>query len=391
VQSSGRWRAYLEKLGTRSSDALFDELKRAPLTASQRRGPARSPSLLAAYAIAAAVHLSSILLVVASAMVWIGPWPNLFVVMAALTLPLLAWSLRPRVVAAPQDLLPRSAFPALYRAADRLADAMGAPHPQGIGVSCEFNANFRRAGWRAKSYIELGIPLMLLARPEECLAIVAHELSHGANGDPLRGRFLYAAVVTLQRWAEVVRPVSIGSAADGVTFGGPLVSLIIIPFELAMLGVSRVLDGIAQGVLLLVLRESQRAEYWADRLAASVVGTQVMREALRRFALVDAAESAQRRQAFDGGISDLAELLAAVRVKTPASEIARIEQLGRRDRARVDLTHPPTALRLDMLEAWPAQEAAVEFSESDLLEIQHELLRLMPATQRELTNRYVVG
>jgi Zn-dependent protease with chaperone function len=385
------WRPYLERLATRSSDALFDELKRAPPTRSQRRGAPRSPSLLAAYAIAGAVHLGSVLLLVASVAVWVVPWPNLFVVMAALTLPLLAWSLRPRIVAAPQELLSRSAFPALYRAADRIADAMHAPHPEAIGISCEFNANFRRAGWRARSYIELGIPLMLLARPDERLAIVAHELSHGVNGDPLRGRFLFSAVATLERWAEVVRPLSIGSAAHGVSFGGPLVSLVVIPFELAMLGLARLLDGVAQGVMLLVLRESQRAEYWADRLAASVVGTDVMQDALRMLAMLDAAESAQRQQAFDGGIGDLAALLAGVRTNTPASEIARIEQLSRHDRTRVDLTHPPTALRLDMLAAWPAQAAAIEFDASDQLAIEQELLSLMPATQRELTNRYVVG
>jgi hypothetical protein len=100
------WRSHLDRLGERSSDALFDELKAAPLAASQRRSPTRSSSLLAAYAIAGVVHLSSVLLVAASVLVWIGPWPNLFVVMAALTLPLLAWSLRPRIVAAPEELLP---------------------------------------------------------------------------------------------------------------------------------------------------------------------------------------------------------------------------------------------------------------------------------------------
>lgn len=382
---------HLHRLGERSSDALFDELRGAPLAASQRRSPTRSPSLLAAYAIAGMVHLSSVLLVVASVLVWIGPWPNLFVVMAALTLPLLAWSLRPRIVAAPEELLSRDAFPALYRAADRLADAMHAPHPQAIGISCEFNANFRRAGWRARSYIELGLPLMLLAQPDERLAIIAHELSHGVNGDPLRARFLYSAVATLERWAEVTRPLSIGASADHVSFGGPLVSLIVIPFELAMLGGSRMLDGIAQIVLLLVLRESQRAEYWADRLAASVVGTRSMQDALRMLAMTEAAESAQRRQAIDGGIDDLAGLLAGARSSIPANEIARIEQLSRHERTRVDLTHPPTALRLDMLAAWPAQPVAIEFSASDLLEIQRELLQLMPAIQRELTNRYVVG
>ena len=385
------WRSHLDRLGERSSDALFDELKAAPLAASQRRSPTRSSSLLAAYAIAGVVHLSSVLLVAASVLVWIGPWPNLFVVMAALTLPLLAWSLRPRIVAAPEELLSRDAFPALYRAADRLADAMHAPRPQAIGISCEFNANFRRAGWRARSYIELGLPLILLAQPNERLAIIAHELSHGVNGDPLRARFLYSAVATLERWAEVTRPLSIGAAADRVSFGGPLVSLIVIPFELAMLGLSRMLDGIAQIVLLLVLRESQRAEYWADRLAASVVGTRSMQDALRMLAMTDAAESAQRRQAIDGGIDDLAGLLVGARAGIRASELARIEQSSRHERTRVDLTHPPTALRLDMLAAWPAQPSAIEFSASDLLEIRRELLQLMPAIQRELTNRYVVG
>ncbi|MFN3629436.1 MAG: M48 family metalloprotease [Casimicrobiaceae bacterium] len=40
-------------------------------------------------------------------------------------------------------------------------------------------------------------PLMAILSPEERIAVMAHELSHGANGDPLRGTFLSGAVNTL--------------------------------------------------------------------------------------------------------------------------------------------------------------------------------------------------
>ena len=82
---------------------------------------------------------------------------------------------------------------------------------------------------------------------------------------------MFGAVNTVSLWAMTVRPMSIGNAGNGLAFG-PFVSLIAIPFELALLAASELLFLFVKGVLLLVLRQSQRAEYLADRLAATVCG-----------------------------------------------------------------------------------------------------------------------
>jgi len=384
-----RWQRLREAFGRHSSEALSAEVRDTPLDRARRPAVWRSRSLLLAYAIAAAVNAGSVLTIGLAVWLWIVPWPNVFYVLGAVTLPLLALTLRPRPTPAPDAPIDRADAPALYEVTDRIADAMSTRRVAAIGSSLEFNANFRLAGWRGRPHIELGLPLMLLLDEAGRLGLLAHELSHGANGDPLRGRFLYAAVATLEQWAYVLRPSSIGSSAAGVDFGGPLASWAAVPIELAMLGLSRLIERVADTVRLLVHRESQRAEYWADRIAASVVGSEAMARGLRAMAACDAAQDAQQRAAFDGGIRDLPALLRDVRTGMPASEYTRIERIWRREHTQVDLTHPPTSLRLDMLRSTP-QPAALTLPTELLAALQAELERLAHNAQRELTNRYTV-
>ncbi|EFK94930.1 peptidase, partial [sediment metagenome] len=147
-----------------------------------------------------------------------------------------------------------------------------------------------------KAYVELGAPLMAILQPSERLAVLAHELSHGANGDPLRSMYLQGAVNTLASWGTSARPPGIGTLGDGMPFG-PIISLLGIPIDLLMLAVSEALFAAARGLLLLVMRQSQRAEYKADLLAASVAGSKEMMTALEKTYLGDSVLESVRRHA----------------------------------------------------------------------------------------------
>ena len=59
--------------------------------------------------------------------------------------------------------------------------------------------------------MEFGSPLMAVLSADELTAIIAHEISHGANGDPLRVQFLGQAIDTLGAWGQAARPLSIGN------------------------------------------------------------------------------------------------------------------------------------------------------------------------------------
>lgn len=379
------WR---QRLGERIALRLYDDLAVHPLgdVATARRGMVWSVSLLAAFALATLVHAASLLLA------WTGfdllvlqPWHNGWVVLGAAMLLLLAWLALPARAQPPDAIVARSEAPTLYLAADRIAAAMGAAAPTGIAISAELNASYRVCGWRSDRYVELGLPLLAVLDGPERMALLAHELSHGANGDPLRGRYLFGAYATLEQWGQSLRPVHIGGSEGG------LVGVLAVPFELVQLALSEFMRLLAFGVVLLVMRESQRAEYLADRLAAAVSGARAMRTALEKLGARDAIELAVSRHALNGREDSLLPVLRETVAALPDSERERLRRLSRMRLSRVDATHPPTALRVELLARSASVEPPPVLSESEFAALDAELVRLMPAIQRKLTNHYLVG
>lgn len=380
------WR---QRLGQRMALKLYDDLATHPLAdaATARRGMVWSASLLTAFTLATLVYAASL------SLAWIGfdllvlqPWQNGWVVFGAVILLLLAWLALPARAELPDAIVARADAPTLYLAAERLAAAMGTAPPTGIAISREFNANYRVCSWRADRYVELGLPLLAVLDGPEQMALLAHELSHGVNSDPLRGRYLHGAYATLEQWGQSLRPVHIGGSEGG------LVGLLAVPFELVQLALSEAMRLLAFGMVLLVMRESQRAEYLADRLAAAVTGDHAMRAMLEKLGARDAIEIAVSRHALNGREDSLLPVLRETVAAMPESERERLRRWSRLQLSRVDATHPPTALRVELLARIAAAEppppvlSAAEFAALDA-----ELARMMPAIQRQLTNHYLVG
>lgn len=386
---SARWEAMQRQLGQKLADKLFSDIAAHPFDLAARRRPNRSASLLLAYAVAVAVHGASLGFLAGGLAIVLAPWTNFFVVLLGVVMLILAWVSIPRRAPPPDDLLSRAAFPTLHAVADRLAAAMNAPAVDGIAISKDFGANYRRSGWRGRRYVELGLPLLAVLTPHERVAVLAHELSHGANGDPLRGQFLFGAVNTIATWSEAVRPLSIGSSADGLT-AGPIISIIAIPFELVQLALSEALLWMARGMLLLVLRESQRAEYLADRLAASVSGAGCMRTALEKTYLGEIVEDVVRRHALTDSEAPLMPKVTAAAAALPSEELQRLAQQSRQASWQVDTTHPPTALRVRMLDGRDDAPVFV-LSDVEAASLEAELGSLTPRIERQLVAHYLVG
>jgi heat shock protein HtpX len=383
-----RWLEWRRQLGARLALRLFSDLSKEPVESGHRRGLRWSPSLLLAFTIAGLVHGASLAFAVWGLYVLFAPWTNPFAVFGAAVALLLAWLSWPRRAEPPDRIVARTEFPNLYALADKAAAAMGAPAADGIAVSKDFGANYRVCGLTGKRFIELGLPLLAILTPQERVALIAHELSHGANGDPLRGQFLFGAVEALAQWANAIRPLSIGSSGDGMSYG-PIISLFAIPFELALLALSEVLLALAMGVLLLVLRESQRAEYLADRLAASVSGARAMQTALEKTYLHDTIEAAVRRMALTGSEAPLEQVLLEAARSLPESELERQRRISRRLNWQVDSTHPPTAMRIEMLSLRPVEGKGELSMDPQLHAIDAELAALMPTVRRELVDHCI--
>lgn len=299
---------------------------------------------------------------------------------------LMGWMARPRWSEAPDRLVERKDFPVLHALADRVATAMGTPPLAGIGISADFGANYREAGWRGRRYVELGAPLLAILSAEEQIAVMAHELSHGVNGDPLRDRFLAGAMQTLSGWAAAIRPSAIGRSANGIAFG-PIISLVLIPLDLLMLAISELMFFVLTGMLLLVLRQSQRAEYLADRLAARVASPAAMRDALDKVCLAEVVDSTLHTHALTRPDAPIAPVLIAACESLSAEERQAWRERSRADLSQVDATHPPTALRIDILARMPEQAAIQLLSASEVAALASEVNRLGGLLHREMINR----
>lgn len=360
----------------------------APATDPGKRSAPASWSLRLAFMIAGLVYAASAAAGMLGATLLLGSWGTVVTPILGATLLLLCWVTRPRVANAPTYLLARAEYPALHALSDRLSAALGAPRVDGIGVSADFGANYRVATWRGRRYIELGAPLMGILTPAERIAVVAHELSHAVNGDPLRGQFLFGAVGTLSAWAVALRPLSIGQAGAGSALG-PIVSVLAIPLELAMLAASETLFLLAKGVLLLVLRQSQRAEYLADRLAAHVAGTGPMQSALEKTYLHELVDIGLRTHALTKPEEPIGPVLRSLASSCSSDQLETYRVQSRDSNWQVDSTHPPTALRIDMLAASPCNVPAVLLTHEEEAALEGELDRMIASTQREMMNRHL--
>ncbi len=384
-----RWNAMRRSLGRELAQRLFDELSNRPAQSPLQEDAPRSWSLRLAYLLAAGVYLLSAACGLAGLLLLLGPWNGPLKPLAGLILLLLSYAARPRLAEPPDYPLDREQVPVLHALADRIAAALGTPPVAGLAVSADFNASYRTVGWRQRSHVELGAPLLAVLTPEERVALMAHELAHGANGDPLRGQFLQGAVDTLATWASATRPLAIGRLGEGMAFG-PLVSLLGLPFEFLMLALSELFLLAAKALLLLVLRQSQRAEYLADRLAARVAGTAAMTGMLEKLYAADAVDAAIRHHALTQPEAPLWPQLVGLVDRLPAAELEGYRQISRSELWQVDSTHPPTAFRVALLAAQalrPSAPLSPLLSDEELAAFEAETAWLLDFKQRELVNR----
>ena len=140
----------------------------------------------------------------------------------------------------------------------------------------------------------------------------------------------------------------------------------------------------------LVLRDSQRAEYYADLLAAQVAGGRAvvgMHERLLLYgnfrALVQSAALA-RGETHPGLLDRAVEHFDAV----PERERERRRRAARLETARLDDTHPPTGFRILLIEERGAADAKVALSAEGSAAIDRELEKYRASVERTLVDEH---
>ncbi|MFN8446209.1 MAG: M48 family metalloprotease [Caldilineaceae bacterium] len=241
-----------ERLGKRSSLRLhqqmmeLSEVKHAP-----------SSSRILAFIAATLVHIVTLLVLAVGVALLVLGFPNVvFMIVGALFL-LLAWILRPKLGKMPSQILSRDRFPTLYKVIDEIADSLHAPHVAGIILTPDFNASFQQVGWKRSALVRIGIPLFAILDKEQQAAVLAHEIAHGVNGDPMRGLWVGSAVNSLFHWSYLLRPHQIWETPMRGLIG-VMTSMLMVIVNLCLLGISNLLWYAAIGFINLIYYDSQR-------------------------------------------------------------------------------------------------------------------------------------
>ncbi|WIN00699.1 M48 family metallopeptidase [Actinoplanes oblitus] len=355
----------------RLTERQFAELKGAP-----RAGRPASAARIATIA------LSVVLLAAVAALLVTGVWLATYDFFAPINLigallVLIAVALRPRLgrlsrLTAGRQELDRSTAPALFAVIERVAAAVGAPMPDVVLLSADRNAFTTTVGLRRRRVLCLGAPLWAVLDPQERVALLGHELGHFVNGDVRRGMVTQAAVTTLGQVAYLLAP-------RGRRSG--FVEMVV---DLLARTAARLFLVLHLVLVWISMRDSQRAEYRADEMAARAGGSDAAIRLSDQFLFDDAIDTVVRREARAGN-GAAAWRTAADEARTGLSvDVSAFRQLSRRTEASLFASHPPAGLRAGLIAARAAQPAAVVLTEPERARMDDELAAHYERVRREL-------
>lgn len=259
-------------------------------------------------------------------------------------------------------LLPEQA-PGLHEVVSVLAGRVGAPTPARVHVGTADNAWVHLPLTARRPELTIGLQLWARLDWDERTALLGHELAHLAGRDLPSRRVVLLGRHLLVRTVLVLWPGAYdlsGLREEMRHWGWGTSNQVPRLLEQVAAMVQRVAALPALGTLLLldVLEGAagQRREYAADLGAARLAGSRATSSLLT--GLLDSrgwrttVASAVRR-----GEDPWAALASLGRL--PDHELARLRRCTADERVRADASHPPTHLRLDLVERLPASPETV--------------------------------
>src|SRR5205814_10012705 len=138
-------------------------------------------------------------------------------------------------------------------------------------------------------------------------------------------------------------------------------------FDRVVNGMLWILSRPVLGLLLLeihlLLRDSQRAEFLADALAARTAGTNPVISLQEKLLLNPSFRYAMQRAAQDrSGAADVLTIFESTVATAPERERERRRRVARLEVTRLSSTHPPTSRRIELLAGRRQPSAGVELS-----------------------------
>ena len=239
----------------------------------------------------------------------------------------------------------RTDLPALFSLLDRIAEKLGTTAPDGIHLDEDFNAyitQFRPRFSRQQEWVlGIGLPLWAALDPEERIALLAHEMAHKVNDDPMRSGVFARAYSVLSNWYDTFELDSYYYYNEG---------------HLTQMIAAMVIGTYQRALSRFSFFESQRAEYRADAHAMQVAGAEpviAMLEVITRGDLAQRSIVDLYPYTADQGARIFDHMGRAVSDADPETA-ARYLTEAAREKKRVDNSHPPTALRIEFIASLPA-------------------------------------
>ncbi|MCI0398438.1 MAG: M48 family metallopeptidase [Chloroflexi bacterium] len=312
----------------------------------------------------------------------IAPLARILSIFGGLFCLLIAWVSWVRFAKLPKEgVVSRPQCPVLYKLVDQVTRSLRAKPVDYIVIGPLFNASMGEVGWRRKRILYLGLPLFAVLDRQERIALLGHEIAHSVNGDPTRNFLTLTAIYSLVVWFSILWGMT-GAYAAGFFLALLLPSnWVLYPLAgLAWLG--------AYSLVHLLWWDSQRAEYLADFLAATVGGTEAMLALLEKLCSGQTFDIALQHISFNPDFKDqdFFDLLRQRIVQVPAREVQRIKRVEQLAESRLDTTHPPTPYRIALLQTRPALEPKVVLSPAENDAIDSELLTIRSQIQKQLVS-----
>jgi Zn-dependent protease with chaperone function len=375
VQKRSRFQHFFTTLSQKRNDAM-----RAMLLASTPSvlKPTFTASKLLALTLSLLVHATSLAKTMAGVYLILVYGRAGCLIVPGIVFLVMAWLLKPRLGKFPnEDVMTRTEAPRLYALVDSIAQTLSTPTLDGIQLTADVNAGYRRVGLRQRRLLILGKPLWDVLQGQERVALLAHELAHAVNGDANRGLVVYSACNTLVTWYHLFRPPARYRRVlrqGGMSFHSSesLWELITNLFTTPLAVAVRLYN---YGLRFLLWHESRRAEYLADYVGSTVSGTQATRSLLgkvycgTRLAFMLNSGPYGTKQTAQ---STYERFLTQV-TEVSLNKLERISQPDPGTQARLDLDHPPIGYRLEFLRANPVDQVKLTLTVEDERIIREEL------------------
>lgn len=255
---------YYRNFARKHSEKLFNRLK-------------SKTSLKPKWSIAKVLTLSLIILIIALPLELIlfsyltyNHIPKLaFIVLSVVVFSLIV-ALRPKKFIPPKNLIDPNQTPELYSLVEQISSRIENTKIHHLAILSDFNAYYVEKGLfnYKKRFVSLGFPLIEILNKEQLIALISHEVSHGANGDIGRSRLFYNALQVLTNLYFILSPQHLDEGAErNNTF---------YIFQIMGNLVGHFLSYIPLGLYILILklymRSNQECEsmqiYWLSKLAA---------------------------------------------------------------------------------------------------------------------------